>query len=146
MKQYSAKNIRNIALVGHSGTGKTSLAEAILYLSGGIDRWAGCRQQAVCDFDPEEIKRKASVSMAVAPAEWKDVKINIIDTPGLFDFPAGERRNSRSGKCCNHGFGKSGLAVGAEKGFKAATKRDCKIFLLMKWIMKTPISTRFLRR
>ena len=82
MKQYSAKNIRNIALVGHSGTGKTSLAEAILYLSGGTDRLGRVADgNTVCDFDPEEIKRKASVSMAVAPAEWKDVKINIIDTP-----------------------------------------------------------------
>ena len=81
MKQYSAKNIRNIALVGHSGTGKTSLAEAILYLSGGTDRLGRVADgNTVCDFDPEEIKRKASVSMAVAPAEWKDVK-SILSIP-----------------------------------------------------------------
>ena len=133
MKQYSAKNIRNIALVGHSGTGKTSLAEAILYLSGGIDRLGRVADgNTVCDFDPEEIKRKASVSMAVAPAEWKDVKINIIDTPGLFDFSGGVSEGIRAaGSVVITVSGKSGLAVGAEKGFKAATKKGiAKIFFV----------------
>ena len=81
MKQYSAKNIRNIALVGHSGTGKTSLAEAILYLSGGTDRLGRVADgNTVCDFDPEEIKRKASVSMAVAPQSGRMSK-SILSIP-----------------------------------------------------------------
>ena len=68
MKQYPAKNIFNIALAGHSGSGKTSIAEAMLYLSGATDRRGKVSEgNTVCDSDPEEIRRKASVSAAVAP-------------------------------------------------------------------------------
>ena len=83
MKQYSAKNIRNIVLAGHSGSGKSSLAEAMLYLTKATDRLGKISDgNTVMDFDPEEIKRKVSVSTAVAPIEWKDTKINIIDISG----------------------------------------------------------------
>ena len=90
MKQYHAKNILNIAIAGHSGSGKTTLAEALLFLSGSSDRLGKVGEgNTVCDFDPEEIRRKASVGAAVAPLEWKNHKINLIDTPGLFDFEGG---------------------------------------------------------
>ena len=73
MKQYSAKNIRNVALVGHNGSGKTSLAEAAFYLSGKSERLGRIPDgNTVCDFDPEEIKRKASVATALLPVEWED--------------------------------------------------------------------------
>ena len=90
MKQYPAKNIINIALAGHSGSGKTSIAEAMLYLSGATDRRGKVSEgNTVCDSDPEEIRRKASVSAAVAPLEWHNHKINLLDAPGLFDFEGG---------------------------------------------------------
>ena len=90
MAKIETKNIRNIALLGHGGSGKTSLAEAMLYLTGETDRLGTVPAgNTVCDYDPEEISRKISVSAAVAPMMWKDIKINVIDTPGYLDF-AGE--------------------------------------------------------
>ena len=87
LKQYHAKQILNIALAGHSSSGKTTVAEAMLFLSGGLERLGRVSEgTATLDFDPEEIKRKTSVTTAVAPVEWKNYKINLIDTPGLFDF------------------------------------------------------------
>lgn len=81
------KNIRNIALIGHSGNGKTTLAEAMLYLTGTTDRFGKTADgNTVCDFDPEEIKRKFSISASVAPVQVKDIKINFIDAPGYPDF------------------------------------------------------------
>ena len=125
MKQYSAKNIRNVALVGHAGAGKTSLAEACWYLTGQADRLGRVADgTTVCDFDPEEIRRKASLSTALLPLEWKDTKINLLDTPGLFDFAGGMREGIRAaGSAVIVISGKSGVTVGAEKGFAAAQKK-----------------------
>ena len=90
MKLYEARNIINLALAGHSGAGKTSLAEAMLYLAGASDRRGKIGEgNTVCDYDPEEIRRKSSVSAAVAPFEWRNHKINLLDAPGLFDFESG---------------------------------------------------------
>ena len=90
MAKIETKNIRNIALLGHGGSGKTSLAEAMLYLTGETDRLGSAAAgNTVCDYDPEEIARKISISATVAPMMWKDIKINVIDTPGYLDF-AGE--------------------------------------------------------
>lgn len=133
MKQYTAKNIRNVALVGHAGTGKTSLTEAAFCLSGASDRLGRIADgTTVCDFDPEEIKRQASVSMALCPVEWKDTKINFLDTPGLFDFSGGVAEGMRAaGSAVLVVSGKSGVAVGAEKGFKAASKKGiAKLFFV----------------
>ena len=125
MKQYSAKNIRNVALVGHAGTGKTSLAEAAFFLSGKSDRLGKISEgNTVCDFDPEEIRRKASVSLALLPVEWKDTKMNLLQTPGLFDFSGGMSEGIRAaGSAVIVISGKSGVTVGAEKGFRAAHKK-----------------------
>lgn len=82
MRQYNTDQIKNVALAGHGGSGKTSLAEAILYYTKATDRLGKVADgNTVCDFDPEEIKRKVSIQASVASAEWKDKKINIIDTP-----------------------------------------------------------------
>ncbi|MDN5300855.1 MAG: elongation factor [Thermoanaerobacteraceae bacterium] len=87
MKNYKSDMIRNVGLLAHSGSGKTSLAEAMLYTSGAIDRLGKIDEgNTTCDFDPEEIKRRISISTAFAPCEWKNNKINILDTPGYFDF------------------------------------------------------------
>ncbi|MGQ9778535.1 MAG: elongation factor G [Bacillota bacterium] len=87
MKKYAITNLRNLALAGHGGSGKTSLAEAMLFLAKATDRLGRVDDgTSVMDYDPEEIKRKISLSAAVAPLEYKDHKINLLDTPGFFDF------------------------------------------------------------
>ena len=82
--------IKNVAVAGHGGSGKTSLCEAILYLNGVTDRLGKIADgNTYCDFDAEEIKRKASVSLTIAPLSYNNTKINLLDTPGMFDFSAG---------------------------------------------------------
>ncbi len=92
MKSYPTENIRNIVLVGHGGSGKTSLAEALLFLSGATTRMGKTNEgNTVTDFDEEEIKRQISINTALAPVEWQEHKLNILDTPGYADF-VGEMR------------------------------------------------------
>lgn len=122
MRQYLAGRIRNIALTGHSGSGKTSLTEALLFKAGATDRLGKVADgNTVSDHDPEEIKRQVSVSTSIAPFAWGSTKINLIDTPGLFDF-AGETvqgvRAAESLLICVSG--KSGVDVGTEKAYKMA--------------------------
>ena len=135
MKQYSADRIKNIAIAGHGGKGKTSLCEAMLYISGATDRLGKVSDgNTVMDFDPEEKKRAASISAAVATVEWKDYKLNIIDTPGMFDF-AGEMREGlrAAGTCVIVVSGKSGVAVGDEKAYAVAKKQGAaKFFFISK--------------
>ena len=125
MKVYNAKNIRNIVIAGHGGRGKTTLAEAMLYLSKATDRLGRVADgNTVMDFDAEEKKRKISVSTAVAPLEWKDTKINLLDTPGQFDFAAGLSEGVRAAEAALIVTAAgSGYDVGAEKAVKAANKR-----------------------
>ncbi|MBR3936107.1 MAG: GTP-binding protein, partial [Oscillospiraceae bacterium] len=135
MKQYKAKDIRNIALAGHGGDGKTSLAEALLYMAGATDRLGSVTEgNTVCDFDPEETKRKLSVSSAVAPFEYDGVKINIIDTPGLFDFAGGFHEGVRAADAVIIVLSaKSGVLVGTEKAWKLATaQKKAKAFYVSK--------------
>ncbi len=135
MKQYNAKNIRNVALVGHASAGKTSLAEAAYYLTGKADRLGKVVDgTTISDFDPEEIKRKSSVSTSLIPVEWKDVKINLLDSPGLFDFAGGVSEAIRAaGSAVIVVSGKSGVAVGTEKAFAAASKKGiAKLFFINK--------------
>lgn len=133
MNQYQAKNIVNLAVAGHSGAGKTSLAEAMLYLAGASDRRGKVGEgNTVCDYDPEEIRRKASISAAVAPLEWKNKKINLLDAPGLFDFEGGLCESMRAADTVLVVIsGKDGISVGTEKAFEAAEKRGlAKIFFV----------------
>lgn len=84
---YSVQNIRNVCLLGHGGSGKTALAESLLYMTGALDRMGkSVDGNTVCDYDPEEVKRQISISLAVAPLEYKGCKINVLDAPGGFDF------------------------------------------------------------
>ena len=87
MKSYPTDKIRNVILVGHQGSGKTSLAEALLLASNTINR-AGRVEDGttVTDFDPDEVKRQISISLSLAPFEWHDHKINLLDAPGYADF------------------------------------------------------------
>lgn len=87
MNQYSPDKIRNVAIVGHGGVGKTTLVEQMLFLAGAIDRLGSVDQgNSHSDFDPQEIRRKISLSASVLPLEWKGHKINLIDVPGYPDF------------------------------------------------------------
>ena len=87
MKEYTAKDIRNIGVFGHGGEGKTTLTEAMLFNAGLIDRLGKVENgSTTTDFDPEEISRGISINMALAPLEWKNTKVNVIDAPGFFDF------------------------------------------------------------
>lgn len=126
MKQIESGKIRNVVLLGHGGSGKTTLAEAMLFLAGASDRLGRVADgNTVCDYDPEEIKRKVSVSCAVAPLEWKGCKVNIIDTPGLFDFEGEALEGLRAGDCALIAIsGRSGVGVGAEKAWKRAVAEN----------------------
>ncbi|MDD4504055.1 MAG: elongation factor G [Clostridiaceae bacterium] len=87
MKDYKTENLRNVGLFGHGSSGKTTIAEAMLFNTGVLDRFGRIEDgNTATDFDPEEIKRKISISAATAPCEWKENRINVIDTPGYFDF------------------------------------------------------------
>ncbi len=87
MTSYPPSRIRNVALVGHNGAGKTTLAEAMLHATGTVTRQGRVEDgTTVCDFEPEEIKRHLSISLALAPFTVGDVKVNLIDTPGYADF------------------------------------------------------------
>ena len=133
MKQYDAKHIINIAMAGHSGAGKTSVAEAMLYLSKASDRLGKIADgNTQLDFDPEEIRRQVSIVTAVAPVEWKNTKINIIDTPGLFDFEGGVFEGYRAAESAVIVVSaKDGINVGTEKAVKAADKEGLtKIFFV----------------
>ena len=87
MQQYGLDSIRNIVLLSHSGAGKTSLAEAALFTSGAITRLGRVDDgSTTSDYEPDEIKRKISINLAILPHQWKGAKINLIDSPGYFDF------------------------------------------------------------
>ena len=123
MEKYTTNQIRNVALMGHGGSGKTSLAEAMLYMTKATDRLGNTADKnTVCDFDPEEIKRGFSISDAFAPVIWKKTKCNFIDTPGFLDF-CGEVLEAV--RVADAGLivvdGKSGVEVGAELAWDYAT-------------------------
>ncbi|MCI8976443.1 MAG: elongation factor G [Lachnospiraceae bacterium] len=124
MNIYTTDKIRNVALLGHGGAGKTSLAEAMAYLSGITSRLGKVDDgNTVSDFGKEEQKRKISISTSVIPVEWEGYKINIIDAPGFFDF-AGEMEEaiSAAGAVIIVVNGKSGVEVGAQKAWELCEK------------------------
>ncbi len=124
MNIYTTDKIRNVALIGHGGSGKTSLTEAMAYLSGITSRMGKVDDgNTVSDFDKEEIKRKISINTSVIPIEWEGYKINILDTPGFFDF-AGEVEEaiSAAGAVIIVVNGKSGVEVGTQKAWELCEK------------------------
>ena len=125
---YESKNIRNIMLAGHAGSGKTTLAEALLYSTGALERMGRVEDgTTVSDFDPEEARRLASLNLAVVPVESEGYKFNLIDTPGLFDFELGQSEGIMAAEsvliCVS---GRSGVTVGAEKAYHLAVKNGYK--------------------
>ena len=133
MANYQTKDIRNIALMGHGSEGKTTLVEALLFAAGAIDRQGRTEDgNTVTDFDPEEIKRKISISAATAPIEWKQKMINVVDVPGYFDFIGemmGPLRVVETAAILVNAVG--GIAVGTEKAWNYATKNNVgKMFIV----------------
>ncbi len=132
---YTPDQIRNIMLAGHSGSGKTSLTEALMFVTKSTDRLGTIADgNTVSDFDPEEIRRKASISTALAPFEYKEMHINIIDVPGLFDFELG---NYEGIKACDSVIitvsARSGVSVGTQKAYKLALQNNkAKMFFISK--------------
>ena len=133
---YSVQNIRNVCLLGHSGSGKTTLAESLLFMTGALDRMGRIVDgNTVCDYDAEETKRQISISGAVAPLEYKGCKINVLDTPGAFDFSGEVMEALRAADAaiivCS---AKDGISVGLEKAWKYCEERNMPRFI---YISKT---------
>ena len=117
----SAKDVRNVVLLGHGGSGKTKLAESMLAMTGA---------PAVLDYDAEEKKRGISISLSCAPALYKNVKINLLDAPGNFDFAGEALSGIRAAECAVLVCGaKDGLSVGAERSWKMLGKKPRMIFI-----------------
>ena len=128
---YTANAIRNICLLGHSGSGKTALAESLLYMTGAIDRIGkNADGNTVCDYDPEEIRRHISISTSVVPLVYKNIKINLLDTPGGFDFSGAVVEALRAADAailvCS---AKDGITVGFEKAWKYCEERNMPRFI-----------------
>ena len=101
MNTYEPRNIRNVLLVGHGGSGKTTLSEALLFAGGAITRMGRVEDgNTTSDFEPEEVKRQISVSLALTPIEWRGTKLNIIDAPGYADFVGDVRAAIRAVDAC----------------------------------------------
>jgi elongation factor G len=126
MKDFKTEDIRNVALVGHGSTGKTSLAEAMLFSSGAVGRLGRVEDgTTVSDFDPDENKRKISINLSLVPCEWKGKKLNIIDTPGYADFVGEMKAGLRAADAavvvvC----AASGVEVGTEHSWAFADERS----------------------
>jgi len=120
MKNYASNRVRNVVLLGHSGSGKTTYSEAALYYSGATKRFGKVEDgNTVSDYEAEAIRRKVSINTSVIPVEWQDTKINFLDTPGYFDFAAEVKLAMN---VADTGLimvsAKSGVEVGTEKAWE----------------------------
>ena len=124
MNIYTTDKIRNVCLLGHGGSGKTSLAEAMAYLGGLTSRMGKITDgNTVSDYGKEEIKRQISISTSLIPVEWNGTKINILDTPGFFDFVGeAEEAASAADAAIIVVSGKAGVEVGTERAWDICEK------------------------
>lgn len=129
MNSYKMENIRNVAVVGHGKCGKSSIIEAMLFNSGAINRIGKNSEGTLTsDFDIEETKRQMSISTSVAPVEWKENKLNMLDTPGYFDFVGEVKEGIRAADSALVVLsGRSGVSVGTEQTFKFAKQKGVPI-------------------
>ena len=124
MRDYQSFEVRNVSVIGHSGAGKTSVLEAMLYYTKATDRFGKTTEgSSMIDFDAEEIRRGLSVYTTIVPIEWEHSKINFIDTPGYFDFVGEvEEAVSAAGAAIIVVNGKSGIEVGTQKAWELCEK------------------------
>ncbi len=129
MNSYTMENIRNIAVMGHGKCGKSSIIEAMLYNSGAINRIGKNSEGTLAsDFDIEETKRQMSISTSIAPVVWKETKLNMIDTPGYFDFVGEVKEGIRAADSALIVLsGRSGVSVGTEQTFRFARQKGVPI-------------------
>ena len=133
MHHFEPEKIRNVVLLSHSGAGKTSLGEAMLFSSGAISRLGNVADgTTTSDYDPAEVKRQISLNLSLLPFQWKDSKINVIDTPGYPDFVA----EVKAGLAVSEGAvivvcAVSGVEVGTEQVWEYASEAElpCLIFV-----------------
>ena len=123
---YTVNSIRNVVLLGHSGSGKSALAESLLYMTGAIMRMGkNADGNTVSDYDPEETRRNISISASVIPLEYHNHKINLLDAPGAFDFSGAVVESLRAADAaiivCS---AKDGITVGFEKAWKYCEERN----------------------
>ena len=128
---YTANAIRNVCLLGHSGSGKSALAESLLYMTGAIVRMGkNADGNTVCDYDPEEVRRNISISASVVPLDYKNTRINLLDAPGGFDFAGAAMEALRAADAailvCS---AKDGITVGFEKAWKYCEERNMPRFI-----------------
>ncbi len=117
MKEYGTENIRNVGIIGHGNAGKTSLVEAMLFTSGNSDRLGKVGDNSsVMDFDPDEIKRGISINVSLGFCEWKNKKINILDTPGFANFIA-------ETEVCIRVMDSAVVVVNAQTGVEVVTEK-----------------------
>ena len=124
MKIYETKDIRNVAVLGHGGCGKTTIVEAMAYITGVTNRMGKVTDgNTISDFDKEEIKRQFSIGMSVVPIEHNGIKINFLDTPGYFDFVGeAEEALAAAGAAVIVINAKAGVEVGAQKAWELCNK------------------------
>ena len=124
MNVYTTDKIRNVVLLGHGGSGKTTIVEAMAYLSGITNRMGTVTDgNTISDYDKEEIKRGFSISTSVVPIEWRESKINLLDTPGFFDFVGEvEEAAAAADAAIIVVTGKAGVEVGTQKAWDICEK------------------------
>jgi elongation factor G len=149
VKRYPTDRIRNIAVTGHGGTGKTTLVEAMLFAARAIDRLGRVEDgTTTTDFDPEEVRRKITVNTALAPLEWQDHKLNLLDTPGYPDFigeVTGALRAVEGVLICVDGV--AGVEVQTEKVWALADReRACRIVVVTRMDRENAAFARTLER
>ncbi|HEX5438382.1 MAG TPA: elongation factor G [Gemmatimonadaceae bacterium] len=138
MREYSSQEIRNVAVVGHGASGKTSLVDALAFVSGTSKRHGAIKDgTALTDFAPEEVERGYSINLGCAVAEWMDAKINLIDTPGYLDFHG----DAMAGLAAADGAlvvvgATSGVEVGTEKMFRLAVERRDPVLFVVSMLDK----------
>lgn len=133
MKAYSLKDVRNVAVLGHSGCGKTTICEAVLYINGVTKRFGSTDSgNTVSDYDAEEIRRRVSISTSIIPVEVDGMKINLLDTPGYFDF-VGEVKEALevADVAVIVVSAKSGVEVGTEKAWELCEEMKVPRFFLV---------------
>ncbi len=133
MRDYGTEHIRNVVLLSHCGAGKTSLSEAMLYTSGAINRLGKVDEgTTTSDYEPDEVKRQISINLSLLPCEWKDTKINLIDTPGYADFVGEVRAGIRgSDEAIIVVCAVSGVEVGTEQVWQYAAEANLPRFIVV---------------